>query len=178
MEELKIINERTRWLMAALVFTALLMVATVLLISEAYFEFLLGITAVICFIYLGHTWILRWRDKSILACYAAIKSPIFEVQTEKHDKWVWQRAEIHRLYLQRSRNELYETKKIDVVEVYMNDPAIRFTEPTEEYWLRVEDFKRDYLDNWAKKVAPNDENWRKIHLHNQVLELPKSLQAI
>ena len=173
MKELKIIDDWTGWLRLFLVITALIGVAIVSTHSQEYFEFVLGFVAIIAYVYLGYQWIMRWYDKSILKVYAAIKIPVFETQTSKEDKWVWQRAELHRQYLKRSRNELYESKKIDVVEIYMNDPAIRFTEPTDEYWLRVEDFKRDYLDTWAKKVAPNDENWRKIHLHNQDMSLPK-----
>lgn len=173
MKELKIIDDWANWLRLALVITALIGVAIVSSYSEEYFEFVCGFVAVIAYVYLGYQWIMRWYDKSFLKVYAAIKIPVFETQYSKEDKWVWQRAEVHRQYLKRSRNELYESKKIDVVEIYMNDPAIRFTEPTEEYWLRVEDFKRDYLDTWAKKVAPNDENWRKIHLHNQDMSLPK-----
>ena len=79
MEELKIINERTSWLQMFLVVTALLLVAVVLLNSEEYYEFWLGVIAVLTFIYLGYNWIMRWRDKSVLAVYAALKIPIFEV---------------------------------------------------------------------------------------------------
>lgn len=177
MKELKKIDDSTRLLQLLLVVASLMGVSIAAFYSGAYIEFILGIVAVIAFSYVGYQWIMRWRDKSILSIYAARKTPIFEVQYDKTDKWVWQRAEIHRQYLKRSRNELYESKKIDVIEIYMNDPAIRFTEDEEEYWLRVEDYKRDYLDTWAKKVAPQDENWRKIHLHNQDMSLPKRLQA-
>lgn len=173
MEKLKKIDDITRLLQLLLVVATLMGVGIVSVYSEAYIQFILGFIAVFAFSYLGNQWIMRWRDKSILSVYAALKTPIFEVQFDKADKWVWQRSEIHRQYLKRSRNELYESKKIDVIEIYMNDPAIRFTEAEEEYWLRVEDFKRDYLDTWAKKVAPQDENWRKIHLHNQDMNAPK-----
>ena len=171
MEELKTIHERAAWRQTLLLAFALLLVLVFFYYSRDYGEFILSILATAAFIYLGYQWTIRWRDKNILAAYAAVKIPLFEVQCDKGDKWVWQRAMRHRELLLRSQNQLFSSKKIDVIEVYMNDPDIRFTEPTDEYWVRVEDYKRDYLDNWAKRIAPNDENWRKIHLHNQVMDM-------
>jgi hypothetical protein len=145
-----------------------------LLIALTTEDYTLYLTAFILFfvwLQLLNNWAERWRIKKIKEYYATIKMPLFEVQQSKQDSKVWKRAEEHRAWLLVANNLLYIEGKIEVVEVYMNDPAIRFTEPTEEYWLRVEDFERDYLDNWAKRIAPNDERWRKVHLHNQDMEI-------
>ena len=119
----------------------------------------------------------RYAYNELLAFYADIKEPIFEWQKGENDDEVWHRAEAHRALLRESKNSLFNTGKIEVVEMYWKDPQYDYCETFEEFETRRSDIKRDYLREWSKSISQNDPMWRKQHLHRQKINVKEAQAA-
>lgn len=122
--------------------------------------------------YYAQKFVIRFFHNRLLAELYSVKEPIFIVQENEMDRTVFIRAEKYRALLKESKNILYEQKKIEVVEIYMKDVTIDFCETQEEYMIRVEDFKKDYLRRWAKNIGKLSTEWTKQNLYNQYMSVP------